>query len=53
MTTNLAKCMNFVLKQARSFPICPLIMATFERTAAWFVERGIKKKFVMSRPPIS
>ena len=42
MTTNLAECMNSVLKRARSLPICALIKATFERTATWFVERGVK-----------
>jgi len=42
MTTNLAKCMNSVLKRARSLPICALIKATFERIATWFVERGVK-----------
>ena len=34
--------MNYVLKRARSLPICALIKATFERTATWFVERGVK-----------
>jgi len=42
MTTNLAECMNSVLKRAHSLPICALIKATFERTATWFVERGVK-----------
>jgi len=42
MTTNLAECMNSVLKRGRSLPICALIKATFERTATWFVERGVK-----------
>ena len=34
--------MNSVLKRAHSLPICALIKATFERTATWLVERGIK-----------
>ena len=42
MTTNLAECMNSILKRAHSLPICALIKATFERTATWFVERGVK-----------
>jgi len=42
MTTNLAECMNSVLKRARSLLICALIKATFERTASWFDERGVK-----------
>ena len=42
MTTNIAECMNSILKRARSLPICALIKATFERTATWFVERGVK-----------
>jgi len=31
MTTNLAKCINFVLKGARSLPISALVKATFEK----------------------
>jgi len=42
MTTNLAECMNFVLKRARSLPICALIKATFERIETWFIERRVK-----------
>ena len=42
MTINLAECMNFVLKGARSLPICALVKTTFERTKSWFVERGTK-----------
>jgi len=32
MTTNLAECINSVLKGARSLPICVIIKTTFERT---------------------
>lgn len=42
MTTNLVECMNYVLKRACSLLIYALIRATFERTASWFVERGMK-----------
>ena len=38
MTTNLAECMNFVLKGARSLSICALVKTTFEITKSWFVE---------------
>ena len=42
MTTNLAECINFVLKGARSLPISALVKATFEKTKTWFVERVFK-----------
>jgi len=42
MTTNLAECMNFVLKGARSLPICALLKITFQNINVWFVERGLK-----------
>nr|XP_007146122.1 hypothetical protein PHAVU_006G014300g [Phaseolus vulgaris]ESW18116.1 hypothetical protein PHAVU_006G014300g [Phaseolus vulgaris] len=42
ITTNLAECMNSVLKKARSLPICALVKTIFERTKSWFVERGTK-----------
>jgi len=42
MTTNLVECMNSILKRACSLPIYALIKATFERTAIWFLERGVK-----------
>ena len=42
MTTNLAKCINFVLKGARSLPISALVKATFEKTKTWFVEQAFK-----------
>lgn len=47
MTTNLAECMNSVLKGARSLPICALIRKTFERTQSWFVERGLKANYML------
>ena len=34
--------MNSILKRACSLPICALIKATFEMTATWFVESGVK-----------
>jgi len=42
MTTNLAECMNSMLKGARSLPICALLKITFQNINAWFVERGLK-----------
>jgi len=42
MTTNLAECVNSVLKRARSLPICALLKITFQNINAWFVERGLK-----------
>nr|XP_007155040.1 hypothetical protein PHAVU_003G167900g [Phaseolus vulgaris]ESW27034.1 hypothetical protein PHAVU_003G167900g [Phaseolus vulgaris] len=42
MTTNLAECINFVLKGARSLPIFALVKATFEKTKTWFLERALK-----------
>ncbi|XP_068485031.1 uncharacterized protein [Phaseolus vulgaris] len=36
MTTNLAECINSVLKGARSLPISALVKATFEKTKTWF-----------------
>ena len=42
MTTNLAECINFVLKGARSLPISALVKATFEKTKTWFIERVFK-----------
>ncbi|XP_014503102.1 uncharacterized protein LOC106763420 [Vigna radiata var. radiata] len=47
MTTNLAECMNSVLKGARSLPICALIKTTFERTQSWFLERGLKTQYML------
>jgi len=47
MTTNLVECMNSIIKGACSLPICALIRATFERTATWFVERGVKAKLML------
>jgi len=42
MTTNLAECMNSILKGAQSLPIWALIKTTFQRTNSWFVKRGTK-----------
>jgi len=42
MITNLAECMNSVLKGARSLPICALLKITFQNINIWFVERGLK-----------
>jgi len=47
MTTNLAECMKFVLKGARSLPNSTIIKTTFERTKSWFVERGLKTKSML------
>ena len=42
ITTNLAKCMNFILKGARSLLIFALLKETFERIKTWCVEQGLK-----------
>jgi len=42
MTTNLAECMNSMLKGAQSLPIYALLKETFEKTNMWFIERGLK-----------
>jgi len=42
MTTNLAECMNSVLKGARALPITALVNETFDRTNDSFVTNGIK-----------
>ena len=47
MTTNLAECINSVIKGARSLPICAIVKTTFERTKDWFVERGTKAKCML------
>jgi len=47
MTTNLAECMNYVLKGARSLPIYALLKITFQNINAWFVERGLKVDFIL------
>ena len=47
MTTNLAECINSVLKGARSLPICAIVKTTFERTKDWFVERGTKAECML------
>ena len=40
MTTNLAECMNFVLKEARALPITALVKATFSKINVLFVNKG-------------
>ncbi|ESW27157.1 hypothetical protein PHAVU_003G178700 [Phaseolus vulgaris] len=47
MTTNLVECMDYILKRARSLPSYALIKTTFERTNSWFVERGMKAKYMV------
>jgi len=42
MTTNLAECINSVLKGVHSLLISNLVKATFEKTKTWFVERAFK-----------
>jgi len=42
MTTNLAECMNSVLKGTWSLSICALLKITFQNINVWFVERGLK-----------
>ena len=42
MTTNLAKCMNSVLKGARALPIVALVNETFNKINDSFVTNGIK-----------
>ena len=42
MTTNLAKCMNSVLKGARALPIAALVNETFNKINDSFVTNGIK-----------
>ena len=41
-TTNLAECMNFVLKGARIFPITALVKETFNKINYYFVTNGMK-----------
>lgn len=47
MTTNLAKCMNTILKGVRSLPIWDFVKRTFKRTNAWFVKWRSKAKTVL------
>ena len=42
MTTNLAECMNFVLKGARALPITALVNETFNKINDSFVTNGMK-----------
>jgi len=47
MTTNLAECINSVLKGARSLLICAIVKTTFEQTKDWFVKRGTKAECML------
>jgi len=47
MTTNLAECINSILKGAWSLPICAIVKTTFERTKDSFVERGTKAECML------
>jgi len=47
MTTNLAECINSVLKGTRSLPICAIVKTTFERRKNWFFERGTKTECML------
>jgi len=47
MTTNLAECMNSILKITLLLTICVVIRITFERTATWFVELDVKAKSML------
>ncbi|KAF1870919.1 hypothetical protein Lal_00030231 [Lupinus albus] len=38
MTTNLAECINGVLKGSRALPITALVKATYYRLNEWFIE---------------
>ena len=49
LTTNLAECINFMLKGARSLSISALVKATFEKTKTWFVERVFKNRHHVTR----
>jgi len=48
MTTNLAECMNSILKGARSLPIWALVKTTFQRKNSRFVERGTKATYMIA-----
>jgi len=47
VATNLAECMTSILKGARSLTIWALVKTTFERTNAWFVERGMNASVML------
>ena len=46
MTTNLAECMNFVLKEARILPITALVKVTFSKINVLFVTPRFHKIFI-------
>ncbi|GAU22529.1 hypothetical protein TSUD_296490 [Trifolium subterraneum] len=48
MTTNLAKCINNVLKGTRNLPICSLVQATYYRSSELFVKRGRQVQAMMA-----
>ncbi|KAH1210420.1 hypothetical protein GmHk_15G044734 [Glycine max] len=43
MTTNLAECVNKVLKDCRSIPITELVKSTYSRCRKYFVDRELRK----------
>jgi len=47
MTTNLAECMNSVLRGARSLLISTIVKSTFQKINSWFVERGMRMDSMM------
>jgi len=42
MTTNLAECINSVLRGAQSLPISALVTTTFETIKDWFVQQDTR-----------
>jgi len=52
--TNIAKCMNYVLRGALSLPVCDLVKITFERTKILIhCTRNTNEVHVTSRSSIS
>jgi len=47
MSTNLAECMNSVLRGAWSLPISAIVKTTFQKINSWFVERGMRKNSML------
>ncbi|XP_057434380.1 uncharacterized protein LOC130727291 [Lotus japonicus] len=47
MTTNLAECLNSVLKGARALPLTALVKTTFYKWSSMFVDGGIKIRNMM------
>jgi len=47
MTTNLAECMNSVLRGAQSLPISAIVKTTFQKINSWFVEIGMRTDFML------